>query len=162
MILVILLLGFQVFVYGQGTANTFPIEPASYREAEDNELRLNTIYYEFLGNGLFFGSLSYERLLPMSPHSYLAPHIGVGIYEWPFLVGEMNLLLGGPKHFFETGIGYSTFAPEEGFGYASLRAGYRFMSPKGFILRLAPEYLLVKGFTDEGVVWGGLSLGYSF
>lgn len=125
-------------------------------QPEKKAPRLNAVYYEFLGNGLFFGSLNYERILPMSAHSYLAPHIGVGVYEWPFLVTELNLLLGGQKHFFETGIGHSTFAPEGGLGYISFRAGYRYMGPNGFVCRLAPEYLYDIAF------WGGLTLGYSY
>ena len=30
------------------------------------DIRKNSVYYEFLGNGLFFGSVNYDRLIPIT------------------------------------------------------------------------------------------------
>jgi hypothetical protein len=121
-------------------------------------IRKNSLYYELFGNGLFFGSVNYDRILPVDRKFYMVIRGGLAFYEKPFLLAEVSGLFGSRKHFFDTGIGSSTFfiingdSPE-----IFLHAGYRFQGKNGLLLRVTPMYCLNKNF-----IWFGLSAGYSF
>jgi len=80
------------------------------------------------------------------------------------------MLIGGVKHFFEPGImGFCLFDPSAGtiakdgdmeFAGATVRIGYRYQGPRGFLFRAAPNL----AFFISGEVWlmPALSMGYSF
>jgi len=120
----------------------------------EQAVKKNSVYYEFFGNGLIFGSVNYDRYLPFSEKSGLVLRGGFSFYEKVFPLGEITFLTGNQKHHFETGIGYTAF--HEG-SFIFLRTGYRFHGRKGFVFRVAPLY-----HPAESFFWFGISVGYSF
>jgi hypothetical protein len=139
-------------------------------DSELTPLRKNSVYYEFLGQGLFFGSVNYDRIILRKNKMGIVARGGLSIYVFVFVIGEVDFLFGGPKNFLEFGIGTNTFWPvviKEDQGefrgsdlviYYRL-PGYRLHSNRGFHFRLAP-YLY--GNSKELVFWPSASLGYSF
>ncbi|MEN8227449.1 MAG: hypothetical protein ABFS38_04785, partial [Bacteroidota bacterium] len=126
-----------------------------------HESRKNSVYIEFGGVG-FMSSLNYDRIIPIAKQLAIVPRVGIGIFDFVFPVYEINLIAGGPKHFFETGFGqYLMNLPQPDF---MIRAGYRYQGNKGLLLRAAPQ--LYNAEVDEGIselrFWFALSLGYSF
>ncbi len=125
------------------------------------DIRKNSVYYEFLGNGLFFGSVNYDRLIPITKNIAITLRGGISYYDNVFFIGEINMLVGRSNHFFEGGVAYPfinvDFPP-------MIRAGYRYQGPKGLIVRAAPLYF--RPVNDDGeinnIFWFGLSIGYSF
>ena len=117
-------------------------------------VKKNSVYYEFFGNGLFFGSVNYDRFIPFNKKSGLILRGGFSWYEKVFPLGEINFVTGNQKHHFETGIGFTAF--QEG-NLVFLRTGYRFHGRKGFVFRVAPLYCPTESF-----IWFGISFGYRF
>jgi hypothetical protein len=84
-------------------------------------------------------------------------------------IGATGLIFGGPKHFFETSLGYTHFTNELD-KLIVLTGGYRFQSQKGLFIKVTPMYIynFDKGTDQPGEdtfgnsFWGGLSIGYSF
>ena len=125
------------------------------------DIRKNSVYYEFLGNGLFFGSVNYDRLIPITKKIAIGLRGGLGIYEKVFFVGEFNVLTGTSNHFFECGVG-TPFT--DIFFTPMIRVGYRYQGPKGLLVRAAPLYFRPVNDDEEtfNIFWFGLSIGYSF
>lgn len=128
-------------------------------------IRQNSIYFELGGTGAFWTLISYDRLIPIKDHLFFIPKIGISYIGFTYPVYELNLAMGGNKHFFETGFGqymfFETF-PERDF---MLRAGYRYHGAKGFMVRVAPQYYQVYWPDQEGndnKFWFGMSFGYCF
>ena len=90
------------------------------------DIRRNAVYNEDL---LAF---CYERLLPVTDKFGIALKGGIVIFDPFLLIGEVATVFGGPKHFAETGIGA---IPDiiYGGGFFTIRAGYRYQAPKGFL-----------------------------
>lgn len=132
----------------------------SYSKKTAYKLRKNSFYYELLGIGLFFGSVNYDRLIPITKKTAIGLRGGLGIYEKVFFVGEFNVLIGTSKHFFECGVG-TPFT--DIFFMPMFRAGYRYQGPKGLLIRAAPMYFRAENDNDEikNMFWFGLSIGYS-
>ncbi len=142
---------------------------ANLKDSGMYDIRKNSIYLEILGNGAVY-SFNYDRTLPLS--NMLAMFLRVGGNEYHGadtnevsinLIGATGILYGGPKHFFETGIGYTHFCgfPDR---LIALTGGYRFQGPKGLVIRATPMYIYntEKGDTFGNNFWFGLSFGYSF
>ena len=70
------------------------------KNSEKIEINRNAVYYEFFGNGLFAGSVNYDRYLPFSEKSGLVLRGGLSYYEKVFTLGEINFLTGNQKHHF--------------------------------------------------------------
>lgn len=118
------------------------------------DIKRNTVYYELFGNGLFAGSVNYDRLIRFNEKSGLILRGGLSWYEKIFPLGEINFLTGNQKHHFETGLGYTAF--HEG-NVVFVRAGYRFHGDKGLLIRAAPIYCV-----NESFLWFGISIGDQF
>ena len=118
-----------------------------------SDQRNNSVYYEIFGNGLWVGSLNYERIIPISPNTGIALRSGLSFYEKFFPLAEINFLFGREKRYLETGVGYTRFHEGE---LIFLRLGYRYSGNKGFLFRAAPIYSVNQKF-----LWFGISFGYS-
>jgi len=146
------------FVYKTGTSiikSPKPDLPASIRD-----IQKNSVYMGIL-------SINYARMFPAGDKVGIS--LGGGLYHFDAtgVVGEITVLVGGVKHFFEPGImGVYFFVsgsdPDEEdpiAGAASIRVGYRYQGPGGLLLRAAPNFIFING---DFSVFGGLSIGYSF
>ena len=148
------------FVFKTGTSiieSPKPEIPTSLRD-----IQKNSVYMGIL-------SINYSRMLPAGDRVGFT--MGVGLYHFDAtgVVGEITVLAGGVKHYFETGImGVYFFSsnsvPEEEeedplFGAASIRVGYRYQGPGGLLLRAAPNFIFAGG---DFFVFPALSIGYSF
>jgi len=131
--------------------------------------RKNSIFLEILGNGAVY-SFNYDRIFSLKNHKALVIRVGGNEYHGIHseklsynFIGGAGIVHGGPKHFFDTGIGYTYFSgsPDRLF---ALMAGYRFQGKKGLLFRLTPMYInnSEKGDTFGNGLWFGLSVGYSF
>ena len=118
------------------------------------ETRKNSVYYELLGNGLWLGSLNYERIVPFGTNSGIALRAGLSWYENFFPLAGISMLHGNMKHSIEYGAGYTAF--QEG-NLVFLRLGYRYRGIGGLLIRAAPLYSVNQEF-----FWFGISIGYSF
>ena len=75
--------------------------------------------------------------------------------DW-FLTTESTLLLGGPKHFFETGIELYITDEAEIAVYPGI--GYRFQGFRGFLFKANVAY---QNFDEPGIM-PMIAIGYSF
>lgn len=85
------------------------------------------------------------------------------------VVAESSVLMGGVKHYLETGVmGAHFFAPNKApdnpdsgdpVSAVSFRIGYRYQAPLGFMFRVAPNLIFS---TEATFVFPALSIGYSF
>ena len=90
------------------------------------DIKRNSIYVE---NLVIFPSIHYDRILPVSKRAGVVLKVGAFHYAgWAF-TGEVSMLLGGTKHFFEPGVGF-----EADLNFHS-HLGYRYMGPKGLLLK---------------------------
>jgi hypothetical protein len=149
--------------------NTVTAQDVIAGNPQNESLRRNSVYLEMLGNGAYY-SFNYDRLFPLKKREVIYLRIGGSTASekdsddiHPGFIFEAGVLSGGIRHFFDVGLGYTQFAgfPDR---LIALRAGYRFMGTKGFLVKAAPMYIYN---TEKGDVFGncfyfGLSLGYSF
>ena len=70
-------------------------------------------------------------------------------------VGEIAAITGGPKHFFEAGAG-AIMDIFYGGGFFTIRAGYRYQAPKGFLLKVSGIY------SPDNFLLPWIAIGYSF
>lgn len=119
-----------------------------------SDSRKNAVYYEFLGDGLYSGSLNYERIIPFGNKSGIALRAGLAYYDKFFPLAGVSMLHGKLKHNIEYGATYTAF--HEG-NLLFLRLGYRYHGTKGLLIRAAPLYSVNQKF-----FWLGISMGYSF
>ncbi|MEA3461941.1 MAG: hypothetical protein U9R49_08685 [Bacteroidota bacterium] len=148
------------FVFKTGTSiikSPKPAIPATVRD-----IQKNSVYIGIL-------SLNYARMIPAGDQVGIT--FGGGLYHFDAtgVVVESSVIVGGVKHFFESGImgvyffGSSIAMDEEEddpiVGGVSIRIGYRYQGPEGLLLRAAPNFI----FSDEGFIFfPALSIGYSF
>jgi len=148
------------FVYKTGTSiieKSKPVLPASIRD-----IQKNSVYAGIL-------SINYARMFPAGDRVGIS--FGGGLYHFDAtgVVGEISVLVGGVKHFFEPGLmGVYLLVsspppdePEEDSppGAASIRFGYRYQGPGGLLIRAAPNVV----YYDSHVYLApALSIGYSF
>ncbi len=136
--------------------------PKQLPPASMHEMQKNSVYIGML-------SINYARMIPLSHTIGLTLGGGlINIDGWGVVV-ESSVLLGGVRHFFETGImGAHFFAPnkepdnpESGdvFSAATFRIGYRYQAPWGLLFRVAPNLIFS---TEDTFVFPALSIGYSF
>lgn len=139
------------------------------KEPSSQSIKKNSLYLEILGNGVVW-SINYERIIPLKEKMSMFLRIGGNEYhgedtnDLSFnFIGAAGILFGGPKSYFESGIGYTWFSgfPDR---LIALSAGYRYQGPKGIIFRATPMYIYnsEKGDTFGNSLWAGLSIGYSF
>ncbi len=83
----------------------------SSKKNSHSAIRKNSFYMDF-GLRQAYASINYDRIIPLRKN-YVSIRVGaLSLVEFAIL-GEVNLLLGEKKHFFETGIGVyydSTFS----------------------------------------------------
>ncbi|QGY43194.1 hypothetical protein GM418_05825 [Maribellus comscasis] len=112
-------------------------------------MKLNAVYCEDL---LMY---SYERLFPLDERLALALKGGFMIWD-PFLpLAELALVSGGPKSFFEAGAG-SIVDVFGGGGFFTMRVGYRYQGPKGFLLKGSAIY------SPDNFILPLIGIGYAF
>ena len=144
-------------------------------DSEMKEIRKNSIYFEILGNGVLY-SINYDRILPIKNKLSMFIRIGGNEYhgesndELSFnLIGATGILFGGPKHLFETSVGYTHFMNETD-RLIVFTGGYRFQGSKGLLIRTTPMYIYnAEKETEQpdedsfgNSIYFGLSVGYSF
>lgn len=125
----------------------------------------NSFYVELGGNAGMI-SINYERLVPLADRTGLGLRVGIGSADALTGLLEVNFIYGINKHYLETGIGYTNAVdyPDQ---WVSIKLGYRYQAPKGFLFKIAPMYIYnfekAKGNDDifDGI-WLGASFGYSF
>ncbi len=146
------------------------ISVQSLKGNSDYDIGKNSVYLEFLGNGIL-SSFNYDRRIRLNESNGLILRAGLGFYgEKKLIEGsypeeqkfqselspifELNYTFGTRKHFLELGVGNNNFRS------LSFRAGYRLQKESGFLLR-AGIVIITK---DEWwvPVWPGFSFGYSF
>ncbi|PLX11016.1 MAG: hypothetical protein C0598_09155 [Marinilabiliales bacterium] len=119
------------------------------------DLRKNSIYVELGGKGVF-GSLNYDRIIPVGEKSGIVLGVTVGFYVG--VLPSVNYLYGKSKNFLEVGIGYSITEQ-----IILPLIGYRYQGNKGFLFRVGGMYfqpVQPDSFGDIPMI--GLSFGYSF
>ena len=119
------------------------------KSVNTRELPRNSVYA-----GL--GDLNYARTFLGNPYGITLA--GGVIWNSPGITLESTLLVGGFNHWFEPGIlGYYLF--HNSVLGISIRIGYRYQGPRGFLFRIAP----LVAYEDGGFrVLPNLALGYSF
>jgi hypothetical protein len=151
LIVIVCLLSHAIFSIAQDQSQNSSIEHDSISVTSMFDLNRNAVYNEDL---LIF---CYERLLPINDHFGMTLKGGILIFD-PFLpIMEVATVYGGSKHFMEAGIGtiIDPFSPD--FSFLTLRAGYRYMAPKGFLFKLSPIYS-----PPDNFILPLVTLGYSF
>lgn len=119
----------------------------------------------FLGIAFVAYTFNYEHIFPLSSKLGISLRGGLG-YDFynqnPIVQEEVNLIVGGPRAFFELGIGHQF--PGQAPGFLILRPGFRYQSFKGFLLKAYPMFMLNLDNDADWKYWGfvGASLGYSF
>jgi len=127
--------------------------------------------YHVRKNSVYIGmsSINYARMIPLGQNTGLTLGGGlINIDGWGVVV-ESSVLLGGVRHFFETGImgAYfftsseepDTLKSEDVVSGVSFRIGYRYQAPWGLLFRAAPNFIFS---TEYSGLWFALSIGYSF
>ena len=144
-------------------------QDANLKDSGMKNIRKNSFFVEIFGNGSVY-SVNYDRILPLKNKLALFLRVGGNEYNgedtdklsFNFLCAT-GILYGGPKHFLDTGIGYTYFMnfPDR---LIAISGGYRFQGPKGLLIRATPMYMYntEKGDVFGNSLWGGLSVGYSF
>lgn len=161
--ILLLCLGF-IFICGTGNA-----QEGDHKESGMKGIRKNVFYFEVMGNAAVW-SVNYERIIPVAEKLGIFLRIGGNEYHGSDtndlsinIIGATGILYGGPRHFLDTGIGYTYFTgtPDRLIVFS---AGYRYQGPKGLVIRATPMYIIntEKGDTFGNSIWGGLSVGYSF
>ncbi len=121
--------------------------------SEDNatmySIRLNSVSCEDL---IMF---TYQRLLPANEKLAVSLRAGFMIWDPVLPLAEVGLVTGGPKHFFETGLGV-LLDPIEGGGFFTVRAGYRYQAPQGFLFKLSGIY------SPDNFILPLIGVGYAF
>jgi len=130
----------------------------------ETSIRKNSIYFEVLGNGLLW-SINYDRIIPLKKQFALfvrtgANSIGSQTEEKKYLnfLCESGILLGGPRFYFDPGVGYTWF-PSEQFNMFVIRASTRFQGKNGLMMRVG---LLGEVSDSFSTISGGFAFGYSF
>lgn len=145
--------------------NTFPESERDEDPEDMYDIALNAAYIE---DAII---LNYQRLVPLSETVALGFTGGVLVIDTVMVLGETDLVVGGPRNFFEAGVGgvvkTGSQGPSDFIGstsiisdlgkdaYVTLRAGYRYQAPKGFLFKLS-----LMGF--GGNVYPLIGLGYTF
>jgi len=138
------------FVFKAGASIIESPKPASPGSIRD--IQKNSVYVGIL-------SFSYARMIP-------GEHVGINLAGGlSFLIamfgdnvgfmGEISLLTGGIKHFFEPGFFVVTDFDDT---FPKVRFGYRYQGPDGFLIRAG----ILLGYDDDLSVGPALSIGYSF
>ena len=113
------------------------------------DIRRNAVYTEDL---IMY---SYERILPISAKFGFLLKGGILIWD-PFMpLAEIAVITGGTKHFFEAGPG-AIIDVFYGGGFFTIRAGYRYQAPKGFLFKFSGIY------SPDNFILPLIGLGYTF
>ncbi|MEN8118528.1 MAG: hypothetical protein ABFS16_16210 [Bacteroidota bacterium] len=163
----LLLIVFSLFfghVFSQKSLETNqPLSPTTLFDIQRNSVSLET-------NLILTLDLDYERLLPVKDHFGVllggGYTMGIGFaYGAHWLNAETMLVLGGPKHIFETGLtaflnidSDSDDNEDNGDSGPGLKIGYRFQGKKGLLLKANVTLIT---FEDPPII-PMLGIGYSF
>ena len=131
-----------------------------------DKIKKNSIYFEVMGNGYFY-SLNYDRIIPLRENKLLLLRLG-GLMIPPdegtnyrlLLLGETGILIGGPVHYADLGIGFTSLFRSNIDRLVPIRLGYRYQGRKGLVIRAAPMYIISRRSYIN--FWAGLSIGFSF
>jgi len=138
------------YVFKESTSIIESPKPASPGSMLD--IQRNSVYIGIL-------SFSYSRLIPGKKVGLnLAGGVSFAaalFAEDVMFMGEISLLTGGTKHFFEPGFLYAT---DFEISLPMVRAGYRYQGSDGFLFRAGVTF----GYDDGLSVGPALSIGYSF
>ncbi|MCY1720713.1 hypothetical protein OU798_10185 [Prolixibacteraceae bacterium Z1-6] len=139
---------------------TFSI--SSYSQTNQNEVTGNATegenMYTIRRNAVCSEDLllySYERLLPVSEKTAVALKAGFMIWDPVLPLAEAALVTGGPKNFFEMGVGGIVDIFDDG-GFLTFRTGYRYQAPKGFLFKVSAIY------SPDNFLLPLVGVGYSF
>ena len=152
---------------------------------EKNDVETHTsrssFYLELGGNGIIY-SINYDHML--TEKGRFSTHGRIGLSGWPqnghsmiyAIPLEVNELIGGGKHHFEMGFGFTTFIAKTYYDPAkgneeefitefvpmiTERVGYRFQKADGgFLFRIGLVLHNLLSFRQL-FPWGGISIGYT-
>ena len=156
------------------------INGVAISQTDTNQVSWNIIYIEAFGIG-GYGSLNYERIIPVKAKLRIGLRIGVSTYNIKDYTTEFNpdiiipiAINGiyGNDHKVEFGFGqtisnmvqvsHSNWEPErETHIHANFTIGYRYQKDKGGVVircSYTPIIELYKYYRH----WGGISIGYAF
>ncbi len=138
------------FEFKAGTSIIESPKPASPGSIRD--IQKNSVYVGIL-------TLSYARMIP-GEHVGINLAGGINFFVALFgggvlFMGEISLLTGGTKHFFEPGL---LMAMNSEVFLPMVRTGYRYQGPDGFLFRAG----ILLAYDDGLSGLPALSIGYSF
>lgn len=148
-LLVTLLIIIPIFSYSSNLYSSDTILTDSTESQTMFDIRRNAVYTEDL---IMY---SYERILPISAKFGLILKGGILIWDPIMPVAEIAAITGGNKHFFEAGTG-AIIDVIYGGGFFTIRAGYRYQAPKGFLLKVSGIY------SPDNFLLPWITIGYSF
>ncbi|TLX72148.1 hypothetical protein E9993_18975 [Labilibacter sediminis] len=130
---------------------------------QKSEVKQNASMYNLPRNAVYnenILSFSYERLFPLKDNFGLMLKGGFMIWDPLLPVVETAGVFGSHKNFFEAGIGAMiddlSNDKEEGFDFLTIRTGYRYQAPKGFLFKASAIY------SPDNFILPWIAFGYSF
>jgi len=122
-----------------------------------------SLYAELIGNSTTVSiNAEYAHLYNQERNGiYLRGGVGY-IYNGTSFLIEGGFVIGKNRNYLELGLGYTAALDPDDEDMIGIRAGYRRMGKKGFLLRISPMLAIMKYKSGTELwPWAGLSLGYS-
>ncbi len=149
-------------------------------QIDTNQTSQNVLYIEGVGIG-GYGSLNYERIIPVKANLRIGLRIGISTYNITDYTTKFNpdiIIpiaingLYGNNHKIEFGLGqtisnivqanHSNWKPERVTNlHANFTIGYRYQKDKGGVI-FRCSYTPIIEFYEFYRHWGGISIGYDF
>jgi hypothetical protein len=160
-----------VFILTHSILNSYSQDPDSndlkQKSVPDN-MQMNSLY---IGSHILTIDAFYERIIPIKNKVGLLAGVGIiqsiGFDDDTNPVVKFGCIIGGYKHFFETGINVAPLRNDINLLLPLI--GYRYQHPKGFLFRFDFMAIVDSGtYADGSGSWTelypmpGLTLGYSF
>ena len=109
-------------------------------ETKDPEIKTSTlqniprnlIYAEY---NILNLSINYEKMIPLSRRFGVALRAGVFAFDHYRVIGGLNIIFGGPRHFIEAGFTVPIIKPNGDYVYS---LGYRYQSKTGITFKASP------------------------
>ena len=116
----------------------------------------------FITTQVYLNSFNYERIFVLGKKTSMGIQAGYGFEPDldKFIATGIQIATYGPKNNLEFGVSYHFISDK-----ANFKLGYKFQSPRGFILKLSPVLTINRNaymFEPSTYLWGELSLGMAF
>lgn len=142
-----------------GALTSFSINQESKKSTQSESLTTSSMF-DMPRNAVYNEDIIaffYERLFPVSKQVGIALKGGFVIWDPLMPAAEMAVVLGRTKHFVEAGVGtIPNFDNDEGYDFITIRAGYRYQAPKGFLFKASALY------SPDNFILPLIGVGYAF